>query len=114
MEGITENNSEILKTISDNITGWSFERIGNVEKALLKCSVYEILFEDTPREIVINEVVELAKVYGDEKYLDYLMAHNFLLLDYFVFPAGVTVNTPSLSAQTQRDDLPSWRKGVQT
>lgn len=54
------------------------------------------------------------KVYGDEKYLDYLMAHNFLLLDYFVFPAGVTVNTPSLSAQTQRDDLPSWRKGVQT
>lgn len=54
------------------------------------------------------------KVYGDEKYLDYLMAHNFSLLDYFVFPAGVTVNTPSLSAQTQRDDLPSWRKGVQT
>ncbi len=72
MEGITENNSEILKTISDNITGWSFERIGNVEKALLKCSVYEILFEDTPREIVINEVVELAKVYGDEKTSEFI------------------------------------------
>lgn len=52
------------------------------------------------------------KVYGDEKYLDYLMAHNFSLLDYFVFPAGVTVNTPLLSSQTQQDDLPSWRKEV--
>ena len=47
-------------------------RIGNVEKALLKCSVYEILFKDTPCEIVINEVVELAKVYGDEKTSEFI------------------------------------------
>ena len=67
MIGIAENNDRILKTIEERITGWSFERIGNVEKALLKCAVYEVLCEDTPHEIIINEVVELAKMYGDEK-----------------------------------------------
>ncbi|STO32040.1 N utilization substance protein B homolog [Fusobacterium necrogenes] len=67
MNGMAINNDRILKTINDNITGWSFERIGNVEKSLLKCSVYELLCETTPHEIVVNEVVELAKLYGDEK-----------------------------------------------
>ncbi|MSS61568.1 transcription antitermination factor NusB [Fusobacterium sp. FSA-380-WT-2B] len=67
MNGIAENNDRILETINNNITGWSFERIGNVEKALLRCSVYELLCEATPHEIVVNEVVELAKLYGDEK-----------------------------------------------
>lgn len=67
MTGMAENNDRILETINNNITGWSFERIGNVEKALLKCSVYELLCETTPYEIVVNEVVELAKLYGNEK-----------------------------------------------
>lgn len=67
MNGIAENNDRILETINNNITGWSFERIGNVEKALLRCSVYELLCETTPHEIVVNEVIELAKLYGDEK-----------------------------------------------
>lgn len=72
MNGIAENNDKILKTINNNITGWSFERIGNVEKALLKCSVYELICETTPFEIVVNEVVELAKLYGDEKTADFV------------------------------------------
>lgn len=72
MNGIAENNDKILKVIEEKITGWSFERIGNVEKALLKISVYEILCEDTPYEIVINEAVELAKIYGDEKTSEFL------------------------------------------
>ena len=52
------------------------------------------------------------KVYGNEKYLDYLMANNFPLPDYFVFPTGVAVSTPALPVSVQ-DDLLSWRKGVQ-
>ena len=48
------------------------------------------------------------KVYGAERHLDYLMAHNFDLLDYFIFPAGVEVNTPELPLE-QEEDLPVWR-----
>lgn len=67
MLGIAKNSDEIRKTIDENITGWSFERIGTVEKTLLKCAVYELKFEDVPYEVVVNEVVELAKIYGEEK-----------------------------------------------
>lgn len=72
VEGIAKNQEVIVDALRKNITGWSLERIGNVEKALLKISTYEILFEDVPTEIVINEVVELAKKYGDEK------SHEFI------------------------------------
>ncbi|MGL4307793.1 transcription antitermination factor NusB [Cetobacterium sp. SF1] len=70
--GIAENNDEIMAVLKENIEGWTFERIGNIEKALLKISTYEILFQNTPAEIVINEAVELAKKYGDEK------SHEFI------------------------------------
>lgn len=49
------------------------------------------------------------KVYGKEKYLDYLMQNNYDLLDYFIFPAGVIVNTPDLPSELNLD-LPEWRR----
>lgn len=66
-DGISANNEEIVNVINENIVGWTFERIGTVEKTLLKIAVYELLHEDTPHEIAINEAVELAKMYGDDK-----------------------------------------------
>lgn len=62
-----KENEEFLKDkIKENIKGWTFTRLGIVEKVLLKMSFYEILFTDLPHEISINEAVELAKIYGDE------------------------------------------------
>lgn len=49
-------------------------------------------------------------VYGSEKYLDYLMANNFDLLDYLIFPAGITVKVIELP-KTTSEELPAWRKG---
>ena len=71
-KGIIENQDKILAELDEKMEGWSFERVGNVEKALLKISVYEILFKDTPKEIVINEAVELAKKYGDTKTYEFV------------------------------------------
>lgn len=51
------------------------------------------------------------KVYGDEKYMDYLMANNFPLLDHFIFSAGIEVNIPDLP-ENESDDLPAWRKNL--
>ena len=71
-KGISENQDKILTELDEKMEGWSFERVGNVEKALLKISVYEILFKDTPKEIIINEAVELAKKYGDVKTYEFV------------------------------------------
>ena len=37
-----------------------------MDLALLKLGIYEIFYSKLPYKVVINEVVELAKKYGDE------------------------------------------------
>ncbi len=71
-KGIAENQDKILAELDEKMEGWSFERVGNVEKALLKSAVYELLSKDTPKEIIINEAVELAKKYGDVKTYEFV------------------------------------------
>lgn len=48
------------------------------------------------------------QVYGDEEYAGYLMENNRLLLEYLVFPGGVTLTTPELADEVD-EDLPIWR-----
>ena len=58
---------EIDQMLSEKTTGWSLQRIGKVELAILRLAVYEMLFDDTiPVSVAINEAVELAKKYGAE------------------------------------------------
>lgn len=66
-KGLTEHREELEKNIQAAMTDWDFSRIGYVEKSLLKLATYEIYFEDLPVEIIVNEAVEIAKIYGDVK-----------------------------------------------
>ena len=64
---IKENEEEILKQISENLkSDWNVERISKINLALLKIAIYEILYKKIPYKVVINEVVELAKKYGED------------------------------------------------
>ncbi len=59
---------ELDKVISENCVGWTVEHMGKAELSILRLAVYEILFsEDVPRGVAINEAVNLAKIYCDEK-----------------------------------------------
>lgn len=54
------------------------------------------------------------KIYGDEKYTDFLMQNNFELLDIFVFKAGIIVKTPELpdsqsEVEENYDEDYDWR-----
>ena len=65
--GINENEEEILKLISQNLKEkWDISRISKVNTALLKLPTYEIVYAKLPYKVVVNEVVEIAKKYGDE------------------------------------------------
>ena len=66
--GTNKNNSEIEKIISENIkSDWDITRISKIDLTLLKLGIYEIVYSKLPYKVVINEVVELAKKYGDDK-----------------------------------------------
>lgn len=64
---IVSNKENLLKLISENLkSDWNVERISKVNIALLEIAIYEILYKKVPYKIVINEVVELAKKYGED------------------------------------------------
>lgn len=71
--GISDKSKEILDMISKNLKeNWEIERISKVNLALLKLAIYEIVYKELPFKVVINEVVELAKKYGEET------SHSFI------------------------------------
>ena len=63
-----ENMDDLQKDITDNLTeDWQWDRLGFIERALLLMGAYEIEHTDTDKPVIINEVVEIAKVYCDEE-----------------------------------------------
>ena len=67
VEGIENNIKDIEDKISENLKkDWKIERISKINLVLLKLAIYEILYTETPFKVVINEVVEPAKKYGDD------------------------------------------------
>ena len=65
--GIQTNSEKIQETISSNLaSNWKIERISKISLVLLKLSTYELIYKKIPYKVVIIEVVELAKLYGDE------------------------------------------------
>lgn len=67
INNIRKNKEEIIKQISNNLkSDWKLERISKVNIALLKLAIYEMLYKNVPYKVVINEVVELAKRYGED------------------------------------------------
>lgn len=65
--GINENTEEINKTVENSLTSdWKIDRISKVNLSLLKLAIYEIKYKNIPYKVEINEVVELAKTYGED------------------------------------------------
>lgn len=60
-EGIIKNLDDIDKNLNSYLNENEIEKLGHIERAILRLGAYEILFTDTPNAIVINEAIELAK-----------------------------------------------------
>jgi len=66
--GTCERLPEIDRLIEEHLEHWKLERLPAVERNLLRMAVYEIVYrEDIPAGVAVNEAVEVAKKYGDEK-----------------------------------------------
>lgn len=68
VKGVTEHKEVIDNTVTEHLENWAFSRIASVEKTILRIAVFEIQYlEDVPTNVSINEAVELANTYGEEK-----------------------------------------------
>lgn len=66
LKGIEQHKIEIDALIGQYAQGWRLERIFSVDRNILRLAIYELLYSGLPGEVVINEAVELAKIYGTE------------------------------------------------
>lgn len=67
VDGVLEKKDSIDKIIGKYLENWDLDRLGKTDRAILRLSTYEMLYYNTPKVVVINEAVELAKKYSDEK-----------------------------------------------
>ena len=69
---IIEKEDSLIEKIKEILDGWTYERLGTLEKVLLKISFYEIIIKEVGYEIAINEAVELAKKYSYDDTKEFL------------------------------------------
>jgi N utilization substance protein B len=65
-ESVAERAEALDARVSAASPDWPADRLGAVERNILRIGVYELEKETVPREVAINEAVVLAKRYASE------------------------------------------------
>ena len=68
VEGVAEHGGRIDELIGRHVSGWTLERLPDVDRAILRMATFELLWaEDVPDAVVIDEAVELAKALSTDE-----------------------------------------------
>lgn len=68
IRGVIEQQQKIDRTIKRYTDNWDVDRLGVLDRIVLRVAVYEMLFrEDVPPVVSINEAIEIAKAYSGQK-----------------------------------------------
>ena len=65
--GVVTYKDKLNKLANKYLNGWTINRLGNTDQAILRAGIYELMYTKTPPIVVINESINLAKNYSDEK-----------------------------------------------
>ena len=67
VNGVMEHRLEIDELANRYLEDWDILRLGFTDQAIIRMGIYELLWTDTPDVTCIDEAVELAHEYSDEK-----------------------------------------------
>jgi len=65
-ESVIESHEELDRRITEASDDWTADRLGALERNILRMAILELDERDTPVEVAINEAVALAKRYSSE------------------------------------------------
>ncbi len=65
-EGVAERAQGLDRRVTESSDEWAAERMGTLERNILRIGVYEIEERTVPPEVAINEAVVLAKRYASD------------------------------------------------
>ena len=71
--GVGEHGYELDEYIGKYAIGWKFQRIPRIATAIMRVAMFEIMYmPEIPASAAINEAVELAKGYEDQKVVSFI------------------------------------------
>lgn len=110
--GVLEAINVVDLRIKHQLKGWDFTRLGEIERAILRLGVYEIVFNQTDKAIAINEALELAKNFGNEPSVKFING----VLDGIAKERETSIEMiqANLEAQAQMHQEITKEKGVES
>ena len=67
VNGVLKHEDELIDLANRYLNDWNIRRLGITDAQILKIAIYELLYTDTPSKVCIDEAIELAKSFSDEK-----------------------------------------------
>jgi transcription antitermination protein NusB len=65
-EGVAARSGELDRRIDEATEDWPADRLGALERNVLRIGIYELEKGEVPREVAIDEAVRLAKRYASD------------------------------------------------
>jgi N utilization substance protein B len=91
VRGAVEHQEKIDELIRSQADNWRLERMPAVDRNILRLAIYEMLFEkETPKLVVLDEAIELAKKFGSEQSGRFVNGLLDGLLKQHSFPGSMT------------------------
>ncbi|MFY9825065.1 MAG: transcription antitermination factor NusB [Thermoanaerobaculia bacterium] len=91
VRGTLDNQQRIDDLIRGQADNWRLERMPAVDRNILRLAVYEMLHEnETPKLVVLDEAIELAKKFGSEQSGRFVNGLLDGLLKQHTFPGSLT------------------------
>ncbi len=80
VSGVVEHKEELDALIEKNLTsGWSITRIAKTDLIIIEVALFEMKYvDDVPAKVAINEAIELAKKFSDDrsrKFVNGILSH---------------------------------------
>jgi transcription antitermination protein NusB len=85
VKGVTSAGPELDNRLADLTTNWRLERIGAIERSVLRLGAAELITGDTPPRVAIQEAVRLAERFGTSASAKFVNG----VLDAFARQAGM-------------------------
>jgi N utilization substance protein B len=64
---VSRQGAEIDQSLADVTTNWRLDRIGAIERSVLRLAAAELARGETPPRVVIQEAIRLAERYGSAR-----------------------------------------------
>ena len=91
VRGTLEDRDRIDELIRSQADNWRLERMPAVDRNILRLAIYEMLHEqETPKLVVLDEAIELAKKFGSEQSGRFVNGLLDGLLKQHTFPGSLT------------------------